>query len=188
MEPAPNEWVAGRTGAGIPPLDEISGSSGAPTDHMPTLEEAFPGIDFTEAQAFRPRKRAPAKKPKGRTVQVTGKFMAGTDKPLKYGGLRMTVYEGDDGRRIWSSGGKSRAFTDAFVDVNKPPRNKIATPKLKGISSDVVTVELEVKPNLVDQDLIGKNETFGTKRVFELRSDGDLTVVATVPKERDPST
>jgi hypothetical protein len=44
------------------------------------------------------------RKAKGRTIQVTSRFMIGTDKPHRFGGISMLVYEGDMGRLLWKPG------------------------------------------------------------------------------------
>jgi hypothetical protein len=119
------------------------------------------------------------RKPKGRTIQVTGRFMLRADKPLQFGGLTMLVFEGDSGRLLWKVGGaKANTYLDAFTKGNE-----IKTPKISGVMSDLVTVELRLKPRLIDEQLLGTPQvSFGTARVFELPRDGNLLVVATVSR------
>ena len=122
-------------------------------------------------------------KAKARTIEVTGRFMLHTDKPLKFGGITMLVYEGDIGRLLWKIGPLNdpvMKYVDAFTNGNE-----IKTPKLKGVMSDFVTVELKLKPRLIDEDLMGapgSMPSFGTARVFELPRDGKLLVVPSVAR------
>jgi hypothetical protein len=47
--------------------------------------------------------------------------------------------------------------------------------------SDLVTVELKVKPRMADEEISGVPQaTFGTASVYELRADGTLLVVASL--------
>ena len=68
-------------------------------------------------------------KAKARTIQVTGRFMLHTDKPLKFGGITMLVYEGDIGRLLWKIGPLNdpvMKYVDAFTNGNE-----IKTPKIR---------------------------------------------------------
>ena len=63
--------------------------------------------------------------------------------------------------------------------------NEIKTPKLSGVMSDLVTVELRLKPRFVDEQLMNVPQvhpSFGTASVYDLPRDGNLRVVASVAR------
>jgi hypothetical protein len=104
-----------------------------------------------------------ATKSKGRTIQVTGRFMKRTDKPVIAGGITMSVFEGDSGSLLWKVGSlksKDTTYVETFQGSNE-----IKTSKINGVMSDLVTVELRLKPRLVEEQLLGTPfASFGTKR------------------------
>jgi hypothetical protein len=136
------------------------------------------GVLFTRADKGGGGGSAPPK-PKARTIEVTGRFMKRADKPVESGGITMSVFEGDSGRLLWKVGSlKSKDMT--YVETFEKS-NEIKSGKIKGVVSDQVTVELRLKPRLVEEQLLGTpHASFGTKRVFDLPRDGTLLVVASV--------
>ncbi len=117
-------------------------------------------------------------KAKGQDLQVTGRFMKHTSKAVENGGITMSVFEGDSGKLLWKV--EPRKKGDVYVETFKKS-NEIKSPKIKGVMSDQITVELRLKPLLVEEQLLGGTyASIGTKCVFDVPSDGTLLVVTSV--------
>ena len=65
----------------------------------------------------------------------------------------MSVFEGNYGRLLWKVGSlksKDRTYADTFQGSNE-----IKTSKINGVMSDLVTVELRLKPGLIQEQALG---------------------------------
>jgi hypothetical protein len=136
------------------------------------------GLDedaFLEASGLRKKRgRTQAKR---RTIQVTARFTTEIDKPFQHGDFLLRVFDGRGERFLWVSGTQSDHY------VNSLPGNEIKSQKLS-IMRDAVTVELRVRLLKPDHDLnpVVPIFFFGAAKVYEVPSNGALTVVADVER------
>jgi hypothetical protein len=137
------------------------------------------GVLFTRADKGGGGGSGAPLKAKGQEIQVTGRFMKRTSKRVETGGITMSVFEGDSGKLLWKV--EPRKKGEVYVETFQKS-HEIKSPKIKGVMSDQITVELRLKPLLVDEQLLG-NVTYasiGTKCVFDVPGDGTLLVVTSV--------
>jgi hypothetical protein len=172
MEGPPNEWTMSRAGAGMPPLDEMTGRATDSTDFVSKVEESF-GLTPTTADSgvFR--------KPKGRTIEVTSEFMDQADQPLEFGQITMSVHVGEWPfyREIWKYGPPPYLeYQDVYADGNE-----IKSGKLRGVTAKIVVLELRYNPRSPGES--GPSTSMIATAEFKLPKDRKLNVVVTATRK-----
>jgi hypothetical protein len=116
------------------------------------------------------------RKPRTRTIEVTGRFVTDIDEKFLAGDILMRVFDGHGERVVWQSGTKAERYL-----VGPGHNGEIKSPKLT-LTKDTVTVELRARMFKGDHDILPDIPIVfvGGANVYEVPSNGKLRVTGDV--------